>query len=268
LWPMLFVTIACGAISGWHALISTVGTARQLENETDALPVGGGSMFSESILGVLSLMAVSVGASGAGPDVFANGVGGFLSVFGIDAKMGASMAYAAFVIIVITVLQLVIRFMRVSLTEWLGDKMPVMRNMHIGTLVSCAIVFFVVLSGTYTYIYQLFGGANQLMASLALMLVGLWLTSEGKKAIWVWIPMLFMYVTTIVANLITAYNLFKTVFEPNLGKADYIVPVAGSAFMILLALFLVAAALYLGWAGLGAYGRLKAKTPAPAPAKS
>jgi carbon starvation protein len=267
LWPMLFVTVACGAISGWHALISTVGTARQLENETDALPVGGGSMFSENILAVLSLMAVSVGASGSGPDVFANGVGGFLSVFGIDPKMGASMAYAAFVIIVITVLQLVIRFMRVSLTEWLGDKMPVMRNMHVGTLVSCAIVFFVVLSGTYTYIYQLFGGANQLMASLALMLVGLWLTGEGKKAIWVWIPMLFMYATTIVANLITAYNLFKTVFEPNFGKPDYIVPVAGSAFMILLALFLVGAALYLGWAGLGAYNRLKGKTPAPVAVK-
>ncbi len=267
MWPMLFVTIACGAISGWHALISTVGTARQLENETDALPVGGGSMFSENLLGVLSLMAVSVGAAGAGPDVFANGVGGFLSVFGIDAKMGASMAYAAFVIIVITVLQLVIRFMRVSLTEWLGDSMPIMRNMHVGTLVSCLLMFFVVSSGTYTYIYQLFGGANQLMASLALMLVGLWLTSERKAALWVWIPMLFMYVTTIVANLITAYNLFKTVLEPNMGKPEYTMPILGSGFMILLALFLVGAALFLGWEGWKAYSKMKGQAPVPAPAK-
>jgi carbon starvation protein len=264
---MLFVTIACGAISGWHALISTVGSARQLENETDALPVGGGSMFSENILAVLSLMAVSVGVAGSGPDVFANGVGRFLSVFGISEQLGASMAYAAFVIIVMTVLQLVIRFMRVSLTEWLGDSMPIMRNAHVGTLISSALMFFVVLSGTYTYLYQLFGGANQLMASLALMLVGLWLTSEGKKAMWVWIPMIFMYVTTIVANLITAYNLFKTVFEPNFGKPDYIVPVAGSGLMILVALFLVGAALYLGWAGWQAYNRLKGAAPAPAAAK-
>src|SRR5919199_356371 len=84
LWPMLFVTIACGAISGWHALIGSVGTARQIENETDMLPVGGGAMFSEFALGLLSLLAVSIAAQPApATDLFAQGVGGFLSVFGI-----------------------------------------------------------------------------------------------------------------------------------------------------------------------------------------
>src|SRR5439155_887571 len=60
LWPMLFVTIACGAISGWHSLVGSIGTARQLEYETDALPVGGGGMFSENALALLSLIAVSI----------------------------------------------------------------------------------------------------------------------------------------------------------------------------------------------------------------
>ncbi len=75
LWPMMFVTIACGAISGWHALFGSVGTARQLEYETDGLPVGGGSMFGEYTLALLSLMAVSIAGAGAGGARFASGVG-------------------------------------------------------------------------------------------------------------------------------------------------------------------------------------------------
>src|SRR5205823_10979015 len=79
LWPMLFVTIACGAISGWHALFGSVGTARQLEYETDALPVGGGGMFSENTLGLLSLTAVAI-TGAAGATAFAGGVGKLLNV--------------------------------------------------------------------------------------------------------------------------------------------------------------------------------------------
>src|SRR3989442_6346326 len=78
IWPMLFVTIACGAISGWHALFGSVGTARQLEYETDALPVGGGAMFSENTLALLSLVAVSIAGAGGGGGRFAAGVGKLL----------------------------------------------------------------------------------------------------------------------------------------------------------------------------------------------
>ena len=76
---MLFVTIACGAISGWHALVGSIGTARQLEYETDALPVGGGAMFTENALGLLSLVAISI-AGGAGAGAFAGGVGKLLNL--------------------------------------------------------------------------------------------------------------------------------------------------------------------------------------------
>jgi carbon starvation protein len=263
MWPMLFVTIACGSVSGWHALISTVGTARQLENETDALAIGSGSMFSEMLLAVLSLMAISVAGKGGGAAAFAEGVGNFLSIFGLNPKYGTAMAFAAFVIIIITVLQLAIRFMRVSLTEWMGDSLPLTRNIHVGTAISSALVFFVVLSGTFTYLFQLFGGANQLMASLALMLVTIWLVSEGKKALWVGLPMLFMYVTTIFANLITAWNLYITIVAPNWARPGYSgLAVIGAGLLVLLALFLVVAALYLGWEGWKAYLRLKKKAPA------
>ena len=79
LWPMLFVTIACGSISGWHALIGSIGTARQLEYETDALPVGGGAMFTENTLALLSLVAVSIAGTGGGAGRFAAGVGSLLT---------------------------------------------------------------------------------------------------------------------------------------------------------------------------------------------
>src|SRR5262249_88128 len=123
----------CGAISGFHSLVSTVGTSRQLEYETDALPIGAGSMFGENTLGLLSLMAIAViGTLGPAPVIFARGVGGFMSVFGIPEAYGTSLALAAFVVIVITVVQLVFRFMRVALTEALGDQIPAMRNPHVG----------------------------------------------------------------------------------------------------------------------------------------
>ena len=79
IWPMLFVTIACGAISGWHSLVGSIGTARQLEYETDALPVGGGGMFTENALALLALVAVSI-AGGAGAGAFADGVGKLLGL--------------------------------------------------------------------------------------------------------------------------------------------------------------------------------------------
>ncbi len=263
LWPMLFVTIACGAISGWHSLVSSVGTARQLEYETDALPVGAGSMLSEMLLALLALMAISVAGKGAGAAAFASGVGNFLTVWGIPARLGTAMAFATFVVIVITVTQLVIRFMRVALTEALGDRMPIARNMHVGTVVSLILMFIVVMSGTFVYLWQLFGGANQLMASLALMLVTIWLINERKNALYAVEPMVFMYVTTIAACLVTAYNLWVAVVRPLAGQAGRGLAVFGGVLMILIAIGLVAAALFVGWEAWRAYTRLKAR-PQPA----
>jgi len=266
LWPMLFVTIACGAISGWHALVSTVGTGRQLEYETDALPVGAGSMFSEMLLALLALLAIAVAGKGAGAAAFAAGVAGFLNVFGLDPAYGSALAFAAFVIIVITVTQLALRFMRLVLAEAFDGVWAPMKNVHIGTIFSGILMVIVVLSGTFVYLWQLFGGANQLMAALALMLVTLWLVSERRNPAFAFWPMLFMYVTTIAANLITAWNLWATVVVPNLGQAGRGVVITGAVLMILIAIFLVLAALYIGYDAWRAYTRMKPSVSAPAPA--
>src|SRR5579883_2204120 len=271
LWPMLFVTIACGAISGWHALIGSVGTARQIEKETDMLPVGGGSMFTEMTLGLLSLLAVTVAGTGAGAPAFANGVGRFLSVFGLPLPYGTALGFAAFVVIVITVVQLVIRIMRVTLAEGLAEHLPIFRNPHVGIIISLVLMCLLVLSGTWVYLWQLFGSSNQLMASLSLLIVTVWLAATRRNPAYAGIPMLFMYVTTMAATLVIARNLWETVVVPNLGRPGAGVAVGGAVAMVLVSILLFVAAAFIGWDGWQAYQRYRghpAGEPQTAPAHS
>jgi carbon starvation protein len=269
LWPMLFVTIACGAISGWHALFGSVGTARQLEYETDALPVGGGGMFSENALGLLSLTAVAV-AGGAGAGAFALGVGTLLNeaTFGaLPVSFGTALGFGVFVVIVLTVVQLVFRVMRVTLGEWLGDAWVGFKNQHVASIVGMIAVVALVLSGTWVYLWQLFGAANQLLAALSLLLVTIWLVSTRRNALFAAIPMVFMYVTTIAATLVTAYNLYEGIVQAE-GAAT--ISLWGAWAMIAVAALLVIAALVIAYDGWKAYTRYRgAPTPAeevsPAP---
>jgi carbon starvation protein len=264
LWPMLFVTIACGAISGWHALIGSVGTARQIENETDMLPVGGGAMFSEFALGLLSLLALATASQpkGGAPQ-FADGIGGFLSVFGIPVAYGTAIGFAAFVVIVITVVQLVFRVMRVTLAEGLGDRSPIFRNIHFGTLISMAATFLLVITGTWVYIWQLFGASNQLMASLSLLVVTVWLAASRRNPTYAAIPTVFMYLTTMAATLVTAYNLYATVFIKQLGQPGREIAVIGSLLTIAIAIILFVAAVLIGIDGVRAYQRYRERPLEP-----
>lgn len=267
LWPMLFVTIACGAISGWHALIGTVGTARQIENEADMLPVGAGSMLTEFLLGLLALLAVSVGTKAPSPPAtFANGLGGFISVWGVPVQYAVSLAFAAFIVIVLVVTQLIFRVMKITLTEWLGEVIPPLRNQHVASFISVALAILLVLTGTWIYLWQLFGAANQLMAALSLLLVTVWLASVGKDWLYAGLPMIFMYITTVGSILVTAYNLYFNVYQPNLA-AGRVVPVVGSGLMVLVAILLVVAALLIAVDGWRAFMKhLRRAAPAPGPA--
>jgi carbon starvation protein len=267
LWPMLFVTIACGAISGWHALFGSVGTARQLEYETDALPVGGGAMFSENTLGLLSLTAVAI-AGGAGATAFANGVGRLIHVASfqsIPLSFGVALGFGAFVVIVLTVVQLVFRVMRVTLGEWLGERWVGFKNQHVASIVGMVLSMALVLSGTWVYLWQLFGASNQLLAALSLLLVTVWLRREGRNPAFAAIPMLFMYITTIAATLVTAYNLYATIAtKTNLAG----ISIAGAWAMIAVSILLIVAALLIAWDAWQAWNRYQARpepTVAPAP---
>lgn len=265
LWPMLFVTIACGAISGWHALVGSVGTARQLEYETDGLPVGAGGMFGENALALLSLTAVSIAGAGGGGGRFAVGVGKlvYAGTFGlVPEAFGTALGFATFVIIVLTVTQLVFRVMRVTLAEWVGDAVPVARNMHVASVTSMVLTAALVLSGTWVYLWQMFGASNQLMAALSMLVVAVWLKSEKRSVSFVLLPMIFMYVTTLAATAVTARNLYVTIAaNPKMSG----LPVAGAWAMILVSALLFVAAVFIGWDGYKAYLRHGATPSAPAP---
>jgi len=259
LWPVLFVTIACGAISGWHSLVSSSGTARQLENEIDARPVAAGAMFLEMILALLALIfAASFPAFGdylnklktAGPaGVFAEGMSNFLGYLRVPRTFGTAFAGAIFVILAITVMQLVVRFMRVATAELAGDRIPLFRNMHTGAIISLLLAFLLIHSGTWQYIWVLFGASNQLMAALAFLLISLWLLSEKKPFIFTFIPMVFMFVTTISALFLTSRSLlekFYTLTEAQVPKGQTLgMARTGNLISALIGMFLIVAALLL-----------------------
>jgi carbon starvation protein len=268
LWPMMFVTIACGAISGWHALVGSIGTARQLEYETDGLPVGAGSMLGEYSLAILSLAAVSIPGAGGGGGRFAAGVGKLIyaGTFGaIPEVYGTALGFGSFVMIVLTVTQLVFRVMRVTLTEWLGDTIPLVRNMHVSSIISMLLTLALVLTGTWVYLWQMFGASNQLMAALSLLVVTVWLKSEKRNPSYALYPMLFMYFTTLFATAVTARNLYVTIAAKE-GMGG--LAVAGAWAMIIVAGLLLLAALVIGWDGLKAYQKYSALPSAPKPASA
>lgn len=270
LWPMLFVTIACGAISGWHSLVCTSGTCRQLESETDGRPVLAGSMYVEMVLGVVALMTAAAAMPfaqyqqllKAGPAaVFATGLSNLLNIIGLPIDYGKTMATVIIIILAITVMQLVLRFMKVATIELVGDSLPVLRNGPLATLIAALLTLVIIQTGWWQFLWVLFGGANQLLASLALLVACLWLRSQGKKYFFALIPMYFMFVTTIAALLYTSYNLLSKVFSGQ-ARGEQLV---GNGLMGLVALSLVVMAFLLLADGIKALRAQGPQGPQPEP---
>ncbi len=268
LWPVLFVTIACGAVSGWHSLVSTSGTARHLEKETDALPVGAGAMFSESVLGVLAVVFAVTAFGGiqgyaealraSGPaGVFARGMAEYLGVVGIGKDFGVACGSAFLVIMALTVMQLVLRFMRVASAELAGGLVPALRNIHVGSLVGILLTLVLVWTGFWSRLWILFGGSNQLFAGLTLALVTIWLARAGKAYHWALWPAVFMYVTTVAALLFTAWVSLRAAFAPGLNAAFVFGNLVSAAIGFALALL----ALLLAHDALRAFGLARRPRP-------
>ena len=281
LWPMMFVTIACGAISGWHSLISSSGTARQLENEKDALPVAGGSMFAEMVLALIALIAGAAtfansqgyldAMAKSGPTgVFAGGMSVLMNYIGLPKDAGVAFGGAVIIILALTVMQLVLRFMRMFTAELLGDRAPIFKNFHVATIIASLLTLFLLATGSFNLLWQLFGGSNQLMAGLALMLVVIYLRSEGKPSAFVFWPMVFMLVTTTFALLMTAYNLLwaNVLLKVTTGKPLDAGLAAGNTLMGVIALFLVVASLILVYDGWKAMQAQRGRGPEVAPAQA
>jgi len=275
LWPMLFVTIACGAISGWHSLVSSSGTARQLEKESDALYVGGGAMFMEMFFAIVAFLTATTafgsfkgytdaGGGAAAAKVFSTGLAAFMNQWGLDRMLGTGfgVAYGSvfLTLMALTIMYLVVRFMRVASAEALGERFPVIKNVHVGTVIALALTLVLIWLVPFLQIWVVFGAANQLMASLALLLVTLWLMSKGKAYLWTFIPFIFMFVTTIGALIYKAYEAFFL----NLPLAKTGEAVAANVIIGAVCLVLVVAALFLAWDALKAFQRYRTAAPAKA----
>jgi carbon starvation protein len=270
LWPILFVTIACGAISGWHSLVSSSGTARQIEKETDALFVGGGSMFLEMFFAIMAFLTATVAfgsfqgykEAGSALNVFSKGLAAFMSQWGLPTTIGEPYGGVFLVLMALTIMYLVVRFMRVASAEALGASIPIMRNVHVGSIIALLLTLFLIWVVPFLGIWVMFGASNQLMASLALLLITLWLMSKGKAYQWTFWPFVFMFVTTIAALIYKVVESIDKLVKGGLTGQQ----VTANIIIMLVAILLVVAALVLAWDGVKAILKFRAQPAAPAEA--
>ncbi len=207
IWPILFVAIACGAISGWHSLVSSSSSSKQLDVETDALPVGGGAMLSEGLLALASLAAYSVvaGLSPTGSNVTAWVAGAKLLVaplVGGNAALAVLGTFFGLVLIIyaITVQALVTRFFRLVAGETWGEgRFRALGNKHVATFFGLGVSWLFAITGSWWALWLYFGGANQLLAGLAIMLIAIYLAKSRARTTHHFIPGIFMIVTTLAA---------------------------------------------------------------------
>jgi carbon starvation protein len=274
LWPLLFVTIACGAISGWHSLVSSTATSRQLESELDIRPVTAGSMFAEFTISIIAVVVCATAFAdkaeyikqvGNPVGIFVGGLGGAITSLGLPEAFAKALAGAMLIILALTVINLVFRFMKVASAELLGDAISIAKNPHIATIFALIVTWVLIKTGTWLYIWVLFGGANQLMASLALLLVTLFLVQASKNYKVAIYPMFFMYITTVCALFYTAFfKLIPGAISGQLTGAKMF----GNLLAAAVAIVLIICALILAYDGWKAFKKYKAgEVTAPAEAQ-
>ena len=226
LFPMLFVTIACGTISGFHSLVSSGTTAKQLDKETDARLIGYGGMLGEGLLAVVALSAVAIvgitpegatGGVGLALPNFATGGGILLTSFGIPESFGAPFMALVMVSFLLTSTDTALRLGRYMLEEIIGTPESqveeVATNRYANAGFQSVIAYGLIATGTWTPLWQLFGSANQLLAALALLTATVWLAnwSANKQLISTGVPMAIMSTITILALVYLQYyqNLYQ-----------------------------------------------------------
>lgn len=221
MFPALFITIACGAISGFHSLVGSGTTAKQLDREQDAQPIAYGGMLIECALAIISLCAVGYiwqdyqsGTTVVPTAVFATGISQMIDKIPFltgTADITYSMLILAVSAFCLTSLDTATRLARYMFQEfWLNDKtideaegiVKVLANPIVATVISVALGIGLGMTG-YANIWALFGAANQLLAALGLMAVASWLGSIGKNNKMFYIPMMFMLIVTLTSLVFT-----------------------------------------------------------------
>ena len=214
LFPTLFVTIACGAVSGFHSLVSSGTSSKTISSEKDMPMVGYGAMVVESLLGIVSLVVVgAVAVNGTKPDgtpfsIFSSGVAGFLEKLGVPVTVATVFMTMCVSALALTSLDSVARIGRMSFQElFYGDSTdpatmtPVQRvltNKYFATVITLFFGYLLTLGG-YSNVWPLFGSANQLLAALVLIALAVFLKTTGRTGWTLYIPMFVMLAVTFTA---------------------------------------------------------------------
>ncbi len=238
LFPILFVTVACGAISGFHSLISSGTSSKQIGNEKDAKLVGYGGMLIEGIVAIIALIAVGAiaGNSEGSPAVrFANGVATFMNSFGLPLEAGkifVTLTYASFALTSLDSATRIGRYLLQELGEYTNKEGKEVKlffcNPYIATLLTIAFSLLFTAYG-WQRIWPIFGSANQLLAGLALLAIAAWIKNTMKRTAWeAVIPLIFMFTVTFAAlALLIVQNFQKATVD------GYVLGGIGAALVIL-----------------------------------
>ena len=223
LFPFVFIIIACGAISGFHGLVSSGTTAKQINKETDAPFIGYGGMIGESLLGLLSVLACTAGfatrdlweshylswdtAQGLGPNMkaFIDGAGHFLSQLGLPLELAQAFVALVAISFALTTLDSATRLLRFNISE-MGEtlKTPILGNRYLASLLAVLVIGFFAFykidgQPAGLALWELFGTTNQVLGGLTLLAITLYLMQRGKNYLFAALPMVFMLLTTLLA---------------------------------------------------------------------
>ena len=233
LFPFVFIVIACGAISGFHGLVSSGTTAKQIDKETDATFIGYGGMIGESLLGLAAVLATTAGfvsaaawrehyaswdvARGLGQSMsaFINGSGLFLSQLGLPEASGRAFIALVAVSFALTTLDSGTRLLRFNIQEVSATvRLPALGNRYVSSILAVAAIGFFAFfkvdgRPAGLALWALFGTTNQILGGLTLLTVTLYLIQRRANYLITLIPMIFMLVTTIVAMILNVRDFYN-----------------------------------------------------------
>lgn len=267
IFPTLFVTIACGAVSGFHSLVSSETSSKLVENEKDMLQVGYGSMLLESLLAILVIVIVgalpNLKASGVLDSTLANmaladtatpftkfsaGVTGLVAQIGLPQSWGLCIMTMFVSALALTSLDAVARISRMSFQEFFeveegqepSGLVKVLTNKYVSTIISLVCGYLLSLGG-YVNIWPLFGSANQLLAAMVLISLAVFLKVTGRKGFMLYIPMVLMFIVTMTALVQAIYGIVMKLFV----TGGFVLMVDG--LQLVVAILLVALGLMIGF---------------------
>ena len=267
IFPTLFVTIACGAVSCFHSLVSSETSSKLVENEKDMLQVGYGSMLLESLLAILVIVIVgalpNLKASGVLDSTLANmalvdtatpftkfsaGVTGLVAQLGLPQSWGLCIMTMFVSALALTSLDAVARISRMSFQEFFeveegqepSGLVKVLTNKYVSTIISLVCGYLLSLGG-YVNIWPLFGSANQLLAAMVLISLAVFLKVTGRKGFMLYIPMVLMFIVTMTALVQAIYGIVMKLFV----TGGFVLMVDG--LQLVVAILLVALGLMIGF---------------------